>query len=262
MPTTISLVMTVYDRQKYLPQAVDSILAQTYPHWHLTIWDDGSTDASAQIGRQYALSDARIRFVSSPTNMGQQHALRTALANARGQYIGWVDSDDLLAPDALAATVEILDTHPNMGMVYTDHVIIDEASRFQGIGFRCHIPYSKDRMLIDFMTFHFRLMRREMYDRVGGIDLDSYVKHVEDYDICLKLAEVTEIYHLQQPLYYYREHSQSISQSNLLKQIENAGNAINNALVRRGLADRYYLNILPTGQFQILERSDISTPPE
>ena len=254
MPTTISLVMTVYNRQKYLPQAVDSILTQTYPHWQLTIWDDGSTDASPQIGREYALRDPRIRFVSAP-HAGLQHSLCAALATANNPYIGWVDSDDLLAPDALAATVEILDNYPHVGMVYTDHVIIDEANRFQCLGYRCQIPYCKDRLLIDFMTFHFRLMRREMYDRVGGINIDSYVEELEDYDICLKLSEVTEIYHLQQPLYYYREHSQSLSQSNPLKQIENAGNAVRNALVRRGLADRYYLNILPTGQFQILERS-------
>ena len=253
MPTTISLVITVYNRLEYLPQAVDSILAQTYPHWQLTIWDDGSTDTSAQIvGHQYALRDARIRFFSAP-HAGSQHALCASLANAKSQYIGWVDSDDLLAPDALAATVEILDRYPSIGMVYTDYVIIDEESRFQGIGHRCQIPYCKDRLLIDFMTFHFRLMRREMYDRVGGIDTDMYA--VPDYDLCLKLAEVTEIYHLQQPLYYYREHPQSISQAYRWTQIDNAAKAVINAMSRRGLADQYYLNILPTGQFQILERS-------
>lgn len=251
MPNTISLAMTVYNRQNYLAQAVDSILAQTYPHWQLTIWDDGSTDTSAHIGCQYALSDDRIQFVPAP-HQGSQHALCAALADANSQYIGWVDSDDLLAPAALAATVEILDRSPDVGMVYTDHLIIDAENRVKGLGHRCQIPYSKDRLLIDFMTFHFRLIRREIYDRVGGIDPDMYV---EDYDLCLKLAEVTEIYHLPQPLYYYREHPQSISQSHRLEQIENAGIAVRNALVRRGLADRYYLNILPTGQFQIQEHA-------
>ena len=136
MPTIVSLVMTVYNRQKYLPQAIDSILTQTYPHWQLTIWDDGSTDTSSQkIGREYALSDARIRFIPAP-HAGSQHALCAALANANNPYLGWVDSDDLLAPDALAATVEILDRYPNLGMVYTDHIIIDEKSRFQGLGDR------------------------------------------------------------------------------------------------------------------------------
>ena len=251
MPTPVSLVMTVYNRQDYLPQALDSILTQTYPHWQLTIWDDGSTDTSPQIAHQYAIADSRIKFIAAP-HMGFQYALCAALATTDPPYLGWVDSDDLLAPDALAATVEILDRYPDVGMVYTDHAIIDAESRFQGIGYRCQIPYCKDRLLIDFMTFHFRLMRREVYDRVGGIDTDSY--GAPDYDLCLKLAEVTEIYHLRQPLYYYREHVQSMSQSTRSKLVEYSARAVANALVRRGLADRYYLNVLPDGGFQLLER--------
>jgi glycosyltransferase involved in cell wall biosynthesis len=62
MPTPISLVMTVYNRQHYLDRALDSILAQTYPHWNLIIWDDGSTDESPEIARQYADKDSRIQL--------------------------------------------------------------------------------------------------------------------------------------------------------------------------------------------------------
>jgi hypothetical protein len=95
-------------------------------------------------------------------------------------------------------------------------------------------------------------MRREVYDLVGGIDTDIY--GAPDYDLCLKLAEVTEIYHLRQPLYYYREHVQSMSQSTRSKLVEYSARAVTNALIRRGLADRYYLNVLPDGGFQLLER--------
>ena len=259
--------MTVYNRQNYLDQALNSIINQTYPQWLLTIWDDGSIDSSPDIARRYAQLDQRIRFIPAP-HTGRQYALRDAIvSNTQSyDYLAWVDSDDILAPDALAATVAILDRSPlvqaklstntfdnqssQIGMVYTNHLIIDEHSKILGLGARCQTPYSKDRLLTDFMTFHFRLMRREVYDLVGGIDLEF--PQAQDYDICLKISEVTEIYHLQQPLYYYRTHPDTISQAQRGKQIERAGAAVKNALVRRGLSDHYYLDILADNRFKIV----------
>ena len=281
MPNLVSLAMTVYNRENYLRITLDSILTQTYPHWHLTIWDDGSTDSSPDIAREYARIDPRIRFIPAP-HTGRANALR-AVINASdrpclvspsrslpwaaitgnrtvgeafpkglaNRYLAWIDSDDLLAPDALAATVAILDTNPQFGMVYTDHSLIDERGHTLGLGARCQIPYSKERLLIDFMTFHFRLIRREIYDLVGGIDLDF--PQAQDYDICLKISEVTEIYHLQQPFYYYRIHPDTISQSQNARQTERAATAVRNALVRRGLSDRYRLNVTEGDRFRIVK---------
>ena len=250
MTSKVFLVMTVYSRQTYLPLALDSILGQTYPHWLLTIWDDGSTDSSCEIARRYAQLDHRIQFIAAP-HTGRQHALREAIASntQNYDYLAWVDSDDLLAPEALAATVAILNHHPTIGMVYTNHWIIDKQGKILGLGARCQIPYSKNRLLIDFMTFHFRLIRRDVYNRVGGIDLEF--PQAQDYDICLKISEITEIYHLQQPLYYYRVHPDTISLGQKDSQIERSATAVRNALVRRGLSDRYQLNVCPAGKFQL-----------
>ena len=253
MPTTVSLVMTVFNRQHYLPQALDSILAQTYPHWHLTLWDDGSNDASPQIASEYAQQDARIQFIPA-THTGRVAALHDAIHVSTQPYLAFVDSDDLLDSHALAHTVDILDGDPNIGMVYTDHELIDASSHSKGIGARCQIPYSKDRLLINFMTFHFRLIRRDIYDLVGGINRDF--QSAEDYDLCLKIAEVTQIHHLSKVLYSYREHIDSISQSTIQQQIDYSARAVNNALIRRGLIDRYQLQITPLGQFKIKRRID------
>jgi glycosyltransferase involved in cell wall biosynthesis len=250
MPSFVSLAMTVYNRENYIDKALDSILTQTYPHWHLTIWDDGSTDSSPDLARKYARIDPRIRFISAP-HTGREHALRATIKATDRPYLGIIDSDDLLAPDALAATVAILDLLPQVGMVYTDHWIVDKQGKVLGLGARCQIPYSKERLLIDFMTFHFRLLRREIYDLVGGIDLEF--PQAQDYDICLKISEVTEIYHLPQPLYYYRVHPETISSSQRAKQTERAEVAVRNALVRRGLSDRYQLNVTDDNRFKIVK---------
>jgi hypothetical protein len=169
---------------------------------------------------------------------------------AAGGYFAWVDSDDLLAPETLAITVGILDRSPQVGMVYTDHSLIDDFGSDLGLGARCHIPYSKERLLIDFMTFHFRLIRWEIYERVGGID--ASVPYVQDYDLCLKISEVTEIYHHPQPLYYYRVHPTMISQTQKTDVTVCAAKAVRNALVRRGLSDRYRLDIIDGGKFKII----------
>lgn len=195
MSTPISLVMTVYNRAHYLPLALDSVINQTYPHWHLTIWDDGSSDGSQAIARQYANFDRRIRFIPAP-HQGRQYALRAAIQSTEYPYLGWLDSDDLLAPETLAKTVAILDTQ-RVGMVYTDHWEIDDRGLVRGVGKRSLIPYSQERLLVDFMTFHFRLIRREVYEEVGGIDLDF--PQAQDYDLCLKISEVTDISHLSCP---------------------------------------------------------------
>jgi glycosyltransferase involved in cell wall biosynthesis len=106
---TISLVMTVFNRQAYLAAAIDSVVAQTYPHWTLEIRDDCSTDTSVQIAQAYTDRDARITVVSTDENVGHAQQLAWGLSDKTDPYLGWVDSDDLLAPTALAETVELLD---------------------------------------------------------------------------------------------------------------------------------------------------------
>src|SRR2546423_9871280 len=103
-----------------------------------------------------------------------------------------------------------------------------EAGQPVQIGQRCLIPYSKERLLVDFMTFQFRLVRRSCFDAVGGYD-ESFVS-AEDYDLCLKLSEITQFAHIQRPLYLYRVHRQSMSQQSRLAQIEQSKRAIADAL--------------------------------
>ncbi|GAQ00080.1 glycosyltransferase family 2 protein [Leptolyngbya sp. NIES-2104] len=243
MLTTISLITTVYNRDRYLAQTLDSILAQTYPHFELLIWDDGSTDNSIDIAHDYAQRDDRIRVMQSPHNQGFPQSIKAAIAATTAPYFGWVDSDDLLAPTALAETVAALDAHPDIGLVYTNHLLIDEQGNDRGLGRQCRIPYSKDRLLVDFMVFHFRLIRRSCYEEVGGID--PTISCAEDYDLCLKLSEVTEIHHLPKPLYRYRRHDHNVT-NNQVEVIRSAQQAIQNALERRGLNQAYELKITPT----------------
>jgi len=236
----VSIIMTAHNRERYIGKAIESVIAQTYKDFDLLIWDDGSTDNTFAIACEYAKKDSRIRLAAYD-HRGPVKALKEAIADTFGFYLCWVDSDDLLEPMALEETVAVLDSDQAVGVVYTDYRVIDANDALKGYGRRCRIPYSKDRLLLDFMTFHFRLMRRSVYEQVGGID--DMLESAEDYDLCLKLSEITNFKHLAKPLYRYRYHSQSLSRELRFKQIECSRMAVTRALERRGLDDRFELDV-------------------
>lgn len=142
MSTPISLIVTVYNHADYLFFTLNSILAQTYSDFELLIWDDESTDNSLKIAHEYAQKDDRSRVIAAPHQVFPR-STKSAIAQTTAPYLGWVDSDDLLAPTALEETVAILDTQPHIGLAYTNHLIIDEQGRDQGLGRLCRIPTPK-----------------------------------------------------------------------------------------------------------------------
>ncbi|MEH1948267.1 MAG: CHAT domain-containing protein [Nostoc sp.] len=252
MSPLISIVIVNYNRESYLQEAIASVLAQTWQNFELLIWDNGSTDGSVAIANNYAQKDRRVRVVEAD-NQGVAAACKRAIAQTSGAYIGILDSDDILAPTALAQTATVLNSHPETGFVYTDYLNIDPNGKVIGYGHRCDIPYSQSGLLVDFMTFHFRLMRRSVYNRVGGVN-ESFSCCAYDYDLCLRLSEVAQVLRVKEPLYFYRNHSQSISVIRQKEQILWSKQAIAQALWRRGLADKLQIDVeLPTGRF-ILRR--------
>ena len=241
----VSIITTIYNREAFLPQAIESVLSQTYPNLEFILWDDGSSDDSLAIARYYATQDSRIRVVAAD-HQGRGPAVAQACALATGDYIGLVDSDDLLAQTALTETVSYLERHSAIGLVYTDYIVIATDNSIKGYGEHGKIPYDKERLLTEFIIFHFRLMRTSIYQQIGGFD--PAFMYCQDYDLCLRVSEVTEIAQLNQPLYYYRHHTKSISCEKRIEQIFYSKQAIENALQRRGMAEEYEL------EFQVFAR--------
>ncbi|WP_138498718.1 CHAT domain-containing protein [Nostoc sp. PA-18-2419] len=248
MSPLISIVIANYNREAYLQEAIASVLAQTWQDFELLIWDDGSCDGSVAIAKAFAQQDRRVRVIPA-AHQGVAAACKAAIKQTTGSYIGIVDNDDILAPTALAETATILNRYPETGFVYTDYLNIDADGKVLDYGHRCDIPYSKEGLLLNFMTFHFRLMRRCVYDRAGGIDA-SFNDTCYDYDLCLRLSEIAQVRRVKQPLYFYRIHSQNISITRRTEQILWSQKAIAQALWRRGLADKLQIDVeLSTGRF-------------
>ena len=252
MPPTVSLLIPAFNRADFVAAAVGSVIRQTYRDFELLVWDDGSTDATADVAERASAHDPRVRVVRA-AHAGVCAAINAAARQLTGKYFSWVDSDDAIAPTCLAETVAFLDANPDVGMVYTDYLTMDADGRIGGPGSRTKIPYAKDRLLIDFMTFHFRLMRREIFDRVGGID--ETIPGAEDYDLCLRLSEQTEIRKLARPLYFYRVHDRSISSEKRLWQIMQSKEAVTRALSRRGMDGEFEIDVELVGRFRLRKKN-------
>ncbi len=243
MPALISIAVPIYNTARFLPAALESLLAQDYPHWEGLLWDDGSSDGSDRIAADHAGRDPRFRLLGNGRNNGVGGALAHALEAAHGEYLGELDSDDLLEPDALSSMLAFMQPRPQLGMAYSQYCEMSEDGVVLGPGGRFRTPYSAHQLLVELMTFHFRLFRTEAYRAVGGFDVDPATTHSSDYDLCLRMSERYPIEHLPKSLYRYRIHRDSMSKGSRLRQVHASYTAVQRALQRRGLQDQYALSL-------------------
>lgn len=119
--TLVSVIIIFLDEERFLPEAIESVLAQTHPHWELLLVDDGSTDRSTGIARTHATREpGRIRYLEheAHANHGMSAARNLGLRRARGKYVAFLDADDVWEPDKLREQVAIMEANPGVDMVY------------------------------------------------------------------------------------------------------------------------------------------------
>ena len=119
-PALVSVIMIFWNAARFLGEAVESVLAQTYPDWELLLVDDGSTDASSALARAYAAAHpGRVRCLEHPgrANRGMSASRNLGLRHARGRYVTFLDADDVFFPEALSRMVALLAAHPEAGVV-------------------------------------------------------------------------------------------------------------------------------------------------
>lgn len=212
---TISLLTPVYNTPSdWLRRCVESVQQQVYPHWELCLCDDGSTSAETMAALQEVSSDARVRVVRSALNGGIVRASNSALALATGEYVGLLDHDDELAPDALAEVVRCLQTQPDLDVVYTDEDKIDLSGNRSQPHFKP--DWSPELMRSCMYVSHFTVLRRALVESVGGFRADT--DGAQDYDLLLRAMERTsKIAHIPKVLYHWRMLSGSTASSQLGK---------------------------------------------
>ncbi|MFO0083450.1 MAG: glycosyltransferase [Phycisphaerales bacterium] len=247
------MCMPFRDRERYLRAAAESVLAQTMGDLELVMFDDGSRDASAEIARELAAEDDRVVLVEGVReSVGFARAEQRCHDAARAAYVGCVDSDDVLEPTALELSLGRMEPDPLLAMVYTDHHEIDERGRRIGPGKRSRRAYSPEALLVDFMTFAFRLVRADVVRAVGGFD--ASVNFAADYDLCLKVSEVGVIERIDADLYGYRMHEATTSASQRLRQIHDSRIAVERAMARREMTEQFVLSLALKPSFELRGR--------
>lgn len=175
----VSIVLPVWNGERYLAGAIESVLAQTERDFELIIVNDCSMDSSLQIAETYAARDARIRILNNKTNLKLPASLNRGFEVARGTYFSWTSDDNLLHPGFLATLLEML-RRSKADLVYSDFNLIDDSGEFLRIS-RVGLP--TDLVAVNTIGASF-LYAREVHRALGGYDTGKFL--YEDYDFWVR----------------------------------------------------------------------------
>jgi GT2 family glycosyltransferase len=258
-----SVIMATYDTpERYLRAALDSVRAQVYPDWELCIADDASRDPRVRrILEEYAGFERRIKLTFRSENGHISRASNSALALAQGEFVGFLDHDDLLTPDALFECALAANRMPDVDMLYSDEDKIDDDGEWADPFFKP--DWNPDTFLSRMYTCHFGVYRRALVEAIGGLrpEFDGS----QDYDLVLRLTErTTRIHHIAKVLYHWRVHPNSTASTADVKPYAEkaAERAITEALARRGEPGRALAQADAPGtyivRYAIRERKKVS----
>ena len=204
-----SVIMANYNNARYIGQAIESVRRQTFEDWELIIVEDCSTDNSRAMIDQY-LRDRRIRLIRHATNRGYTAALETGIAAVRSEYFGILDSDDALAPHAVATMYEWHVREPSCGLIYSQFTFCDENLNQRKIGFCAEIPPGRTSLDANAVS-HFKTFKLRDYQKTAGYD--ENILYAEDIDIVYKMEEAAGLKFINDCLYFYREVPNSVCRS-------------------------------------------------
>lgn len=205
----IDVVMSVYNAERYLAEAVDSILCQSFRDFRLICVDDGSTDRSADILARFAAEDSRVEVIHQ-TNRGVVGAANAGVAACTAPLIARMDADDIAMPDRFAKQLQFLDAHPDVVAVGTGILEIDSTAGPLSV---VHYPTTHDEIdkgnlvLRTAIANPTSMIRREALLSVGGYREEF--AWVEDLDLWLRLAEIGNLANVPEILLCYRQHAAS-----------------------------------------------------
>jgi glycosyltransferase involved in cell wall biosynthesis len=202
----VSVLMPVYDGERFLAEAIESVLAQSYTAFELLVVDDGSRDASLAIAERYARADPRVRVLRNERNLGIVKTRNRAFAEAdpRSEFFALFDADDVCLPERFALQVAFLDAHPDHALVGGNTLIIDERGRV--VGRRAYPSSHADiaRVITRYNPIAQPncMLRRSAVEAVGAYD-ERYAR-CQDYDLWLRVAARFKLANLPEFTLKYR----------------------------------------------------------
>lgn len=187
-----SIITPSFNQAAFIKQTIESVLNQDYPHIEHIVVDGGSTDGTLEILKHYQHLGDRFRFISEP-DRGQSDAINKGLSMARGEIIGWLNSDDTYLPGAVSKAMHALTLNPTWSMVYGNAYHIDDKNKF--IGIYPTKPFSRQSLfLFCIICQPTAFIRKEVFQAVQGVD--EALHYCMDYDLWIRISKEYTVGHI------------------------------------------------------------------
>ncbi len=248
----VSILMPAYNEERYIGEAITSVINQTYQNWELIIVDDCSQDRTSEIIKQYIINEPKIKLHHFPENRGACAALNEALSKAKGEYICWLSADDKYKPDMLRSSINYLHKHPKMQAVFSKHEFIHEDSgQIEDWEFPpSYLHIGKEGCREPYITLCFNnafnactvLAETKAFQKAGHFNLNH--PYAGDYDYMMRLAAYSDIGFLNQVNVESRVHKEQVSNQgkNDIDAIHAFGDVLFNDDLRKRLFSKAGLN--------------------
>lgn len=235
----VSVVMAAKNYARFLPEAVESVVAQTFADWELIIIDDGSTDRTPAAVRPF-LADSRVRYFRSD-RLGQPRAKNLGIGLSRGEFVAFLDADDAWDHTKLDKQLAVFREQPEVGVVFCRRSLMDESG--QSLAASRQVP-PRGRVLAElfvqnFVCFSSAVVRRSVFAHVGSFDPQWDL--AIDYDLWLRVAKHHGFDFVDEELVRYRTGHGNLSKKQA-DRVDTALSIMHRARVRHGVADD-----VPTG---------------
>ncbi len=201
----VSIIIPTYNRAKLVTYAIESVLNQTYKNYEIIVVDDGSTDNTRELISKYG---DKVKYFYK-TNSGQGSARNFGIEKSVGEYIAFLDSDDLWLPERLKMGVVILEANKDVGLVYSNSYRLVDGKRMQRTYFDDYRPYNgfvfKQLFYQDFIPTTSVILRKQCFTKVGLFD--GGLSPCEDYDMWLRISSCFQLEYIDKALVFHRRHS-------------------------------------------------------
>lgn len=205
----ISIVVTSYNYQKYIKDTINSVVNQTYKDWELIVIDDASTDCSVDIIKEFIKNDNRIKLIENSKNSGLKFSLQKAVKEASGEWIAFLESDDLWREDYLCKKVELISNKEPFGLIYNDVELFGEPEARNFPKTNGKFPRN---MFYEFgtknpiLTMSCVMLKKNLLEL---IDFNTPIDKLLDWYIYIQLARITDFQYVPQKLTLWRQHNNS-----------------------------------------------------
>ncbi len=199
----VSVLMTAYNREKYIGEAIESVLASSYSNFELIIVDDGSSDGTVKIAKEYEVIDSRLKVYVNEKNLGDYHNRNKAASYATGKYIKYLDSDDAMYPWCLQVMVYCMEQYPSVALGLTSNTLMDVKYPLLLSSIDAYKMYYFKNLVLGIGPTG-TIIRRDVFEKLSGFSGEQFIG---DTELWLKITQKNNSVWMPPGLFYWRVHS-------------------------------------------------------